>query len=315
MIRRRADLKEILEECVSAVLEGRRTIDDCLSLYPQLAPEIEPLLRTATEVSETFEAESPSWHIQERIRLRVLAAHQARVRSRNLVSGLDLRRSAPWRGRHWGLLGAAAAAVVGAVIVASTALSGSGSDGGDVVSVPPAPVEVQPAVMSWADTVEEARLRLQTDGYLGIDFLMQLLERADDVQREYSNPASIDSVDQETREFVQIAIAASEDIIKSLPRDDAEPEAAEAIRDYDDKTKEIAEQFGVAPPTEVPVATGTPAPATPTPEPTDDPSTPAPTPTKAPTPTPAPTPAPTPTPTEAPSSGGSAEDPVAPPGS
>ena len=42
-------LEEILEECLSAYLEGRRGIDESLSLYPSLADELEPLLRTAAQ--------------------------------------------------------------------------------------------------------------------------------------------------------------------------------------------------------------------------------------------------------------------------
>ena len=79
---REGKFREIFEECLTAVLDGRRTVEDCLSLYPAIASELEPLLRTSLEVSDAFQAETPSWHVQERIRNRVLAAAHARSRSR-----------------------------------------------------------------------------------------------------------------------------------------------------------------------------------------------------------------------------------------
>lgn len=90
---RETEFTEILEECLEAVLQRRRTVNLCLSLYPQLARELEPLLTTALKVDDAFHDETPAWHVQERVRLRVLAAYQARIRSRNLVGGLDLQRS------------------------------------------------------------------------------------------------------------------------------------------------------------------------------------------------------------------------------
>ncbi len=38
-------LEEIFEECLSAYLEGERAIGESLSLYPDMAGELEPLLR------------------------------------------------------------------------------------------------------------------------------------------------------------------------------------------------------------------------------------------------------------------------------
>lgn len=304
---RRVKLNEILEECLGAVLEGRRTVDDCLSLYPQLAPELEPLLSTALEVTDAFQTESPSWHTQERVRLRVLAAHQARVRSRNLVSGVDLARSGPWRTRHWGLLGAAAAAVVGAVIVGSTMIfTGGDGGGGQSVSNPPDGGDV--VVISLVDTVDEARDALASDGSFDRDFLRELLSRAEALSTTYSDQATIEAADPETRDLVVSAINEIEVLLNEPSVAPTTPEEEDIVRDLAEKNKQLAEDWGVTP-TGTPIITGTPEPSSPaSPTPTGEPTvTPEPTPTKAPTatPTPAPTAPPTATPGPTPTPDGS----------
>ena len=113
---RKGKFREIFEECLSAVLEERRTLEDCLSRYPSIASELEPLLRTSLELSNVYQAETPSWHVQERIGHRVFVEAQARARGRELVKDIDLTGSS-WPARHLGGLRSAAAAAVGAVFL------------------------------------------------------------------------------------------------------------------------------------------------------------------------------------------------------
>ena len=74
--------EEVLEECLAAQLEGRRTIEESLSLYPSLASELEPLLRAAAVLTDTFERSSPPWYLLERGRDRFLIAAANRARAR-----------------------------------------------------------------------------------------------------------------------------------------------------------------------------------------------------------------------------------------
>ena len=74
-MRRKFD--EIFEECLSALLEGRRSVEESLSLYPSLAAELEPLLRTAAEIAPAFEYRPPA-AVQEEARQRFLVAARAR---------------------------------------------------------------------------------------------------------------------------------------------------------------------------------------------------------------------------------------------
>ena len=77
----RRRLEEILEECLSAHLEGRRSVEESLSLYPSLARELEPLLRTAAEMVEGLGGGQPRWLVLEESRQRFLAAAAARRRA------------------------------------------------------------------------------------------------------------------------------------------------------------------------------------------------------------------------------------------
>lgn len=294
---RKAKFNDILEECIEAVLEGRRTVDDCLSLYPKLAPELEPLLSTVVDVSDTYQAESPSWHVQERIRLRVLAAQQARIRSRNLVSGVDLTRSSGWRVRHWGGLASAAAAVVAAVFVASLMLFGGGGDSqGPDDGLGPVVTEIRA-------NAEKANEAYTTEGRLDYESLKAIARQTEDF---LADPELIQQLPPEDLAQLQLDIVETGDYLASLPEDEPiDEETGGTVRDLKDGVSEIAEIIGgVAPPT----ASPTPPAVTPTPEPTDEPSgTPEPTdqptstPTVAPTPTKAPSATPAPTATPAPS--------------
>lgn len=288
---RRAKFNEILEECIEAVLEGRRTVDDCLSLYPQLAPELGPLLSTAIDLSQTFQIESPSWHVQERVRLRVLAAHQARIRSRNLVSGVDLTRSGHWGARHWGVLGSAAAAVVGAVFVASLMLFSGGGDSAGPNGQP------GPFVTDIRQNAEKASVAYTENGEIDYESLLAIDRQTKDLLADLSDPASFENLDAEEIKKIQDDIEKTSDLLDSLPPDEpVDEETGGTVRDLKDGVSELAGIIGgVAPPTPTPPA------ATDTPAPTDVPSgTPAPTATPTPAPTPAPTPTKAPSPTAAP---------------
>lgn len=118
---RERKLEEILEECLAAYLEGRRTIDESLSLYPSLADRLEPILRTAATVSDSFAPVSPPTDAMEQGRRRFLA--RAAERRRHTVpsasDGLAWRRLT---------LLAGAGVLTAASLFAVAALAGRGSD-------------------------------------------------------------------------------------------------------------------------------------------------------------------------------------------
>jgi hypothetical protein len=69
---------EILAECLEAVNAGRRTVEECLSLYPQSSDRLEPLLRLGLRLGDaSFPEPDPSF--RQAARERFLSATQARA--------------------------------------------------------------------------------------------------------------------------------------------------------------------------------------------------------------------------------------------
>lgn len=47
------DLEQVLEDCLTRLTEGRSTVEECLSNYPEHAAQLEPLLQSATGLIQT----------------------------------------------------------------------------------------------------------------------------------------------------------------------------------------------------------------------------------------------------------------------
>lgn len=132
----RGEFEEIFDECLSALLEGRRTIEESLSLYPAWRGRLEPLLRAAEETASAYDQPPPPY-ARERGLQRFLEAARTRRRLRQL---LPSRPSAPWW--SWAPLGAAAVVVIGALAFLTASLTSD--DGGALSSDAPPAVSVYP---------------------------------------------------------------------------------------------------------------------------------------------------------------------------
>jgi hypothetical protein len=71
-------LEDILTECLEAVAQGQRTVEDCLILYPESAEHLEPELRLALRLREAYYDAGPPADFQAAARERFLSAVQAR---------------------------------------------------------------------------------------------------------------------------------------------------------------------------------------------------------------------------------------------
>src|SRR4030065_2077889 len=81
----RVQFEDIFEECLSALLEGRRSIEESLSLYPAWRGRLEPLLRAAEEIAGGLGV-SPPPHTRERGLPRFLDSARARRRLRQMLA-------------------------------------------------------------------------------------------------------------------------------------------------------------------------------------------------------------------------------------
>ena len=290
--------EEILEECLTAQLEGRRSVEQSLSQYPSMAPALEPLLRTAAGVSYAFEALDPPPYLQERGRLRFLSAASERRRAREIASGVRgfERSRSSWNFRHWGLLGSGVAAVFAILAAGGVLLAGGGgSDGGEqVAGSKSTPTASAPASDDFVANLDEFRIYLDqvkqkaSNGSIKPEDIQGLREATERLAQAGAPP-------DDARQAVEDALNEQYVLLTSLS-DDGPREQRDAVQEVLSVTTKAANDWEIPifaatstpTPTDQPVNTATPAPGTP--EPTD-----APTP-GAPTDTPAPTAAPTPTP-------------------
>ena len=113
----RSEFEEILEECLSALLEGRRSVDESLSLYPAWRGRLEPLLRAAEEIAAGLD-EDPPPYVKERGLQRFLEAARTRRRLREILSPRASGTSW-WR---WASTGLAAVIVIGVLAFTSAIL-------------------------------------------------------------------------------------------------------------------------------------------------------------------------------------------------
>src|SRR3990172_5895706 len=139
----RVPFEEIFEECLSALLEGRRSIEQSLSLYPAWRGRLEPLLRAAEEVSAGLDA-TPLPYVKERGLQRFLDSARARRRLRQMLSPQAV--AAPWW--RWASTGLAAVVVIGGLaLMSATLMVDDGQKLGESASV-----SVRPYTPRSADT-------------------------------------------------------------------------------------------------------------------------------------------------------------------
>ncbi|HET9476585.1 MAG TPA: hypothetical protein VFP63_03770 [Dehalococcoidia bacterium] len=286
--------EEILEECLSAQLEGRRSVEESLSLYPSLALELEPLLRTAENVSDAYEGLNPPSHLLERGRLRFIASATEIRQARHIARGVrGFHRSRKgWRVRHWGMLGSGVAAAVGLVLLGTAILlAGGNDDSSDSLGVNPS--DTGPA--QFAANFEELKSQLN---HVKLRALQGRVDPADleSLRDATSQLAGAGQPPDDDRQEVEEALNEQYAFIFDLADELPEEQVSQA-QDVLITTQKAADDLGI---------TNFPSPPSPTDGATETPKEP-PTPTDTPTPpaeTAAPTEVPTPTQTAPPQTEG-----------
>jgi len=189
-------LEEVLDECLSAYLDGRRTIEQSLSLYPSLRDQLEPLLRTAIDVAETFRAPSPVPPAVERGRERFLDSASARRRADRLTEGLGLSRRlarVTWGRAQLALLAAAFLVTFVTVAAATTALAPSSTDGPQAHFIP---ATEGPAVAGLRQAQEQLRLQTIDGGTVTPHSLRRLSQETAALESQVDEFATLDAPSQ-----------------------------------------------------------------------------------------------------------------------
>ncbi|MFB3093838.1 MAG: hypothetical protein ACE1ZN_05485 [Dehalococcoidia bacterium] len=279
----RSEFEEIFEECLSALLEGRRSIEESLSLYPAWRGRLEPLLRAAEEIAASLN-EVPPPHVKERGLQRFLEAARMRRRLQRILS-IQAERKPWWR---WASAGLAATVVIGVLTLMSVTLMAE--DGERLsrvsVSVSPyfalessaaraAPVQTPLEVVQEQVAVLEDSVR---DGEsVGVAFLEALEEADNDLAADLDSPEDIALMER----VAAVSVASRQYELLQKLQGQSSGEQARAVEASLTAAEGVLEKLGATP--------------TPSPEPIASPS---PTPTPAPTPSAVGTAAPSPTPAE-----------------
>jgi TolA-binding protein len=110
--------EETLEVCLAALVRGQSTVEECLSLYPELSAELEPLLHTARRLQKAYAAGPSPLYVQA-ARQRFLATMAYRRQRR--LAARPVRPS--WR---WVPAAVGSVALVGFAAWASVLALGGG---------------------------------------------------------------------------------------------------------------------------------------------------------------------------------------------
>ena len=279
----RSEFEEIFEECLSALLEGRRSIEESLSLYPAWRGRLEPLLRAAEEIAAGLN-EVPPPHVKERGLQRFLEAARLRRRLQRILS-FQAERKRWWR---WASAGLAATVVIGVLALMSVTLMAEDGEGLSRVSVSvspyfamersaarAAPVQTPLEVVQERVAVLEDSVR---DGEsVGVAFLEALEEADNDLAADLDSPEDIALMER----VAAVSVASRQYELLQKLQGQSSGEQARAVEASLTAAEGVLEKLGATP--------------TPSPEPIASPS---PTATPAPTPSAVGTAAPSPTPAE-----------------
>lgn len=286
-MRRVKKLSEILEECIEAGIAGRRSLEQSLALYPAQAEELEPLLRTALSVSDSFQSYTPPAAVEQRVRSRFLADAAARQSLRHLEGSFEKRGwlSGLFRRPVFGGFAAAAAVAVAVVAITFGGIDLGGSETGG------SPVGAT-VVFNLGNRVDSINEHLESGGEVQNSDIAELSALL--AQLKATSPEELQASAAELETTLSGTLAILQGGSGIVPDDPAVVDAVTATRD-------IAAANGLDLQGPIDVVDATPTPTDPPiVEPTDVPAEPTPAPsggsaTAAPTATPPPTPQSTPT--------------------
>ncbi len=277
---RRGEFEEIFEECLSALLEGRRSIEESLSLYPAWRGRLEPLLRAAEKIAAGLN-EVPPPHVRERGLQRFLEAARMRRRLQRILS-FQAERKPWWR---WASAGLAATVVIGVLALMSVTLMAEDGERLSRVSVSVSPyfaMETSAAraapVQTPLEVVQERVAVLEDsvrDGEsVGVAFLEALEEADNDLAADLDSPEDIALMER----VAAVSVASRQYELLQKLQGQSSGVQARAVEASLTAAEGVLEKLGATP--------------TPSPKPIASPS---PTPTPAPTPSAEGTAAPSPT--------------------
>jgi hypothetical protein len=289
-------LEEVLDECLSAYLDGRRTVEESLSLYPDVRRELEPLLRTAVELAEAYAAPPPPPGRQERGRQEFLNSALDRRRTRELTQDVNFSRRLARAALGWPQAGLIVVLALTFAAIAAAVMAFGSSSPDEEARVGFARSATSPAITDLRQTQELLRDHL-TNQALGEqdvspEFFRELAERTRELD---AGIREFEALDEQSQRELQRAIGYQVLLLRLMVESPPGTDVAPATHVLG-LTEQLADEWGVDLP-ETPAATFAASPEPPATQAPTTAATPSPGEIASPLPTPqAATPAPSPPP-------------------
>ena len=274
-------LDEVLDECLSAYLEGRRSVDESLSLYPALRHELEPLLWTAVEVADTFSESSPPEHVAEHGREEFLTSASVRQRAKLLTYDLNFGQRLGELARRRRRLLIVAAFAIGLAVAGTIAARLEITPDETSQEAASVPSPLTPVVGGLRDAQQQLWRRANQ----GVDVspeMIRALARTTTVLD--SQVGDFSALDSQARLELERAIADQYLLLHLIANTQSAPTAPEARRALG-VTQQVAQSWGIDLPQVPPAASASPAsavdgtapsqPSSPTPSPSPGNETPS----------------------------------------
>ena len=195
----RGEFEDIFEDCLSALLQGHRSIEESLSLYPAWRGQLEPLLNAAAETAAGLD-QTPHPYARERGLLRFLEAAHGKRRLKEAFS--HQAEALPWR--RWAHAAIAAVVAIGALaFMSATLMAEDGQRLGNSVSVlpyTPTPESTQdPAsALTPLETVQQEvaalELAVREGETVDVPFLEGLEEASSQLAADLDGPRQLDLI-------------------------------------------------------------------------------------------------------------------------
>ena len=236
-------LEEALDECLSAYLDGRRTVEESLSLYPALRDQLEPLLRTVVEVAGAYDESSPPAYLQERVRHKFLSSASVRRRAQAITKNLGFSRPLARRGgagRRWVVLAAALVGTLTAVAIGAAILDTSPDGSPEWAQLTPA-VQLAPAVSDLRQAHQQLWTRANRGADVSPEMIRELARTTTELESQVDDFSALDG---RSRLELERTIADQYlllHLIVDTQRAVVIPEAVEALG----LTEEIAAEWGL----------------------------------------------------------------------
>lgn len=286
----RGEFEEIFEECLSALLEGRRGIEESLSLYPAWRGQLEPLLRAGEEIAAGLDQAPPPYAREQGLQ-RFLEA--ARVK-RRLQEVFPQQRTGTWWWR-WAPAAMAAVVVIGALAFMNVLfIPEDGHRLSSPVSVmsytptpegTPLPVSVQTPLERVQEQVAALENAVREGETVDVAFLEELEEASSELAVDLEGPRGAELIER----VAAVSVVSKQYELLQTLQDESSGIRARAVAASMAAAEEVLEKLGATPTPE----------ASPSPEPTPSPAgTPSPGPSPTPVEEDGPTPSSPPTPAE-----------------